>query len=176
MVAAAVVLPWSARLDARIDDSKRLSPRQRQRAFDLIMAQADIGLGIMAADAIDQSNILRTTLLAMSQAVRALAVRPELVLVDGDALPELEMPGRAIIGGDRSHYVIACASIVAKVIRDDLMAFYDAVHPHYGFGRHRGYGTARHEEQLRRLGPCALHRLSFRPVAQAARAGAACPA
>jgi ribonuclease HII len=87
VVAAAVVLPRGARLDARIDDSKRLSPRQRQRAFELIAAQADVGLGIMAADAIDQSNILRTTLLAMSQAVRALGVPPELVLVDGDALP-----------------------------------------------------------------------------------------
>ena len=155
------------RLPIRIDDSKRLTARQRARAFDVIAAHADIGFGLVSADEIDRRNILQATLTAMAQAVCRLPRVPDLVLVDGPVVPPLGMPCRPIVHGDQRRYVIACASIMAKVFRDRLMSRYHCLVPGYDFDRHKGYGTSRHAQRLRALGVSALHRKSFKPVRDA---------
>ena len=167
VVAAAVILE-RRRLPVRIDDSKRLTPRGRARAFEVIAAHAEIGVGILCAEEIDRRNILQATLLAMQEAVLDLSGPADLVLVDGPmAPPSSSPPWWPIVHGDQRSYVIACASIVAKVVRDRLMEFYHDLYPRYGFKQHKGYGTAAHAMCLARFGPCVLHRQSFRPVAQA---------
>ena len=156
---------WWGGLPVRIDDSKRLTSTQRQAAFEIICQSADIGIGIVCADEIDQRNILEATLLAMRQAIAGLSCEPELILVDGSCAPSLEIPCWPIVRGDQRSYAISCASIVAKVTRDRLMAFYHELDPRYHFNRHKGYGTSLHARALRALGPSALHRLTFQPVA-----------
>ncbi len=170
VVAAAVVLQPGARLPGA-NDSKQLSPTQRQELDIAVRAQARaVGLAEVAAPEIDRINIRQATLLAMRQAVAALAVIPELVLVDGrDTIPELTVPQRAVIGGDGRSLVIACASIVAKVHRDQLMVEFDALYPGYGFAGHKGYGSAKHLAALAELGPCPIHRQSFAPIRQLAQ-------
>jgi len=163
VVAAAVILPAPLRR-VRIDDSKRLSALQRARAFDAILRRARVGVGVVCAEEIDRVNILRATLAAMAQAVGELRPAPELVLVDGNTAPPIPMACWPIIGGDRRYGLIACASIVAKVVRDELMAFYHELYPAYEFIRHKGYGTSLHAERLAALGPSLLHRHSFEPV------------
>lgn len=148
----------------RIDDSKRLSPRQRALAYHIILKQAIVGIGIVPADSIDADNIRQATLQAMAKAVADLSVPPELVLVDGRDVPPVHLPCRPIVGGDRSSYPIACASIIAKVTRDRLMEFYHRLFPTYGFDRHKGYGTSLHSDALTQHGPSFLHRLTFAPV------------
>lgn len=163
VVAAAVILR-QAPLPLRIDDSKRLTAAQRTRAFHAIVERAEVGIGIVCAEDIDRRNILQATLLAMQQAVEDLPRPPERVLIDGNAVPSIPIPCQAIVRGDQCCYVISCASIVAKVLRDRLMAFYHELVPQYAFHRHKGYGTALHTERLRVWGPSVLHRRSFRPV------------
>ena len=165
VVAAAVVLT-QPRLRVRIDDSKRLTPRARARAFDVILDHAEVGVGMVCAQEIDRRNILRATFLAMQEAVAELPTSPDLILVDGAIAPAFPCSCWPIPHGDQRCYAISCASIVAKVVRDGLMAYYHELYPEYGFDRHKGYGTSFHLEQLRRCGPSALHRFSFRPVAQ----------
>ncbi len=175
VVAAAVLLPASRnhrlsptpRLShVRIDDSKRLSPQQRLRAYQAIVEDAVIGVGIVPADVIDTDNILQATFRAMQQAVADLSRQPELILVDGPHAPQLSMPCWPILHGDQLSYPIACASIVAKVTRDALMAFYHRLFPHYRFDHHKGYGTALHALRLARWGPSLLHRMSFQPISR----------
>jgi ribonuclease HII len=172
VVAAAVILhpssaivsakPW--RSSIRIDDSKALTARQRERAFECILRDAHVGVGLACAEEIDQHNILQAALRAMARAIGDLPIRPELILVDGPAAPHVEMPCWPVIHGDALSRVIACASIVAKVTRDRLMQFYHRVLPHYAFDEHKGYGTSRHRLALAQWGPSPLHRLTFRPV------------
>ena len=169
VVAAAVVLPhgWGsrrARLPVRIDDSKALTARQRDRAFECILRCAQVGVGLACAEEIDQRNILQATLLAMARAIGDLPIHPELILVDGPAAPHVEIPCWPVIHGDAVSRVIACASIVAKVTRDRLMRFYHRLLPHYAFDEHKGYGTSRHRLALTQWGPSPLHRLSFQPI------------
>ena len=154
-----------ARLSVRIDDSKRLTSTQRVRAFHVIREHADVGFGIVCADDIDRRNILQATLVAMQQAVQDLPNVPDLILVDGNTSPRLDTPCRPLVRGDQRSYVIACASIMAKVLRDELMEFYHHLAPRYAFNRHKGYGTAMHAARLRQFGPSVFHRYSFRPVA-----------
>lgn len=163
VVAAAVVLRRQ-RLPVRIDDSKRLTPPARTKACRVILASADVGIGVSSPEEIDRHNILQATLLAMQRAIDDLPRRPNRVVVDGTAAPLVGMPCETMIRGDQRHYAISCASIVAKVIRDQLMMFYDALYPGYAFGVHKGYGTPLHAAQLGRLGPCLLHRRSFAPI------------
>jgi ribonuclease HII len=121
------------------------------------------GVGIVSHSEIDRLNILRATMHAMAEAVSKLSPVPEHVLVDGPADPlGGATPCTAIVGGDRLCFSIAAASIVAKVTRDRLMAEYDSRYPGYGFARHKGYGTSAHLAALRELGPCEIHRRSFR--------------
>lgn len=168
VVAAAVILPVR-RWRVRIDDSKRLTPRQRQRAFGVILEYAEVGFGIVCAAEIDRCNILRASLAAMRDAVEDLPAPPQLVLADGPYAPPLTVPCRPLVHGDQRHRAIAAASIMAKVLRDHLMTFYHRLLPDYGFHRHKGYGTPLHARQLQRFGPSALHRMSFAPVAASLR-------
>ena len=165
VVAAAVVLGRTLS-GIRIDDSKRLSVRQRLHAYQAILEHALIGVGIMPAPTIDLQNIRQATLRAMEQAVANLPCEPALVLVDGQDVPRLTVPCQPLVGGDHLSYPIACASIVAKVTRDRLMTFYHRLFPAYRFDRHKGYGTTLHLAVLRTWGPSPIHRMSFQPVSR----------
>lgn len=164
VVAAAVMLDPERPIPG-LADSKRLPASRREQLAACVRAQAlAVGVAVVEADEIDRLNILRATLVAMGDAIAALRPLPREVLVDGDRCPDLDMPARAIVGGDALEPAIAAASIVAKVERDRIMRALDGVHPGYGFGAHKGYGTRAHLEALHRLGPCAAHRRSFAPV------------
>lgn len=166
VVAAAVILD-PARLIDGLDDSKKLSARKRETLAHLIKRDA-LAWAIAEATVaeIDELNILHATMLAMRRAVAALATKPELVLVDGNRLPGLDVPARAIVQGDALEPCISAASILAKTHRDALLETLDARYPDYGFARHKGYPTAEHLRNLARLGPTPEHRRSFAPVAQ----------
>lgn len=166
VIAAAVIFKPETPVIAGIDDSKRLSARQREELFVKIQSAAwGIGVGSAAPEEIDSINILQATYLAMRRAVVQLPMNADHLLVDGRGLPQLEIPGDALIKGDRRSMSIAAASIIAKVTRDRLMEEYEALHPGYGFAQHKGYPTAAHIEAIRRRGPCAIHRRSFHPRA-----------
>lgn len=162
----------------RIDDSKKLQPSQREKAFKEISARAIFGTGIKDNKYIDRVNIHMATLAAMKQAVKKLVskfcrrankkeidIRKDIcVLVDGvfgGFLPYKTIP---IIKGDSKSFSIAAASIVAKVTRDAIMNQYDKKYPLYGFSKHKGYGTKFHLEAMKRYGPCSIHRKSFAPL------------
>jgi ribonuclease HII len=164
VVAAAVILD-PTRPIAGLADSKKLSAAKREALYQLIMTQAlAVGVGRSEAVEIDQINILQATLVAMRRAVLALSVVPELLLIDGNRCPAIDIPARAIIGGDDLEPCISAASIIAKVTRDREMAEYEAQYPGYGFAQHKGYGTKVHMAALQILGASAQHRKSFAPV------------
>jgi ribonuclease HII len=167
VMAAAVVLPLSADLPwlRLVRDSKQLSPKQRERVFDLVQrAGIPFGLGSVPHATIDEVGIVQATRMAMAQAVESLPSRPDFLLVDALSLPEVDLPQKGIIRGDQLSFSIACASIVAKVSRDRQMMELDGMYPGYGLARHKGYGTRQHLQCLGQLGPCAIHRRSFAPV------------
>lgn len=164
VVAAAVILD-PTRPIAGLADSKKLSEVRREHLSELICAQALAwSLGRAEVEEIDAINILQASLLAMRRAVDGLATTPAYALVDGNRLPALACPGRAIVGGDDSEPSISAASIIAKVARDREMVALDARYPGYGLARHKGYPTKAHLEALGRLGVTAIHRRSFAPV------------
>jgi len=168
VVAAAVLLPESELPElAQADDSKKLSVAQRERLFPLICAKAlAVSVSWAHAGDIDRENILRSTLNAMRRAVSRIREDGALVIVDGNhPIPNLAREQVPLIGGDAKSLCVACASIVAKVVRDRWMAVMDRRYPLYGFSRHKGYGTALHMERLRALGPSPIHRRSFAPLA-----------
>ncbi|WP_242355292.1 ribonuclease HII [Anaeromyxobacter sp. SG64] len=167
VVAGACILPRDYR-PRGIDDSKQLDRRERERLAEDIRANA-ICWAVARAEVeeIDRLNIYRAGLLALTRAVQGLATLPGHVLIDARKLPELPLPQTPIIHGDALSLTIAAASILAKTARDALMTELDAVHPGYGFCRHKGYPTAEHFEALRRLGACPVHRRSFQPVREA---------
>jgi ribonuclease HII len=163
VVAAAVVLHEGAIPDG-LRDSKALSAAQRELLFDLIMETAEVGIGIADVPRIDSDNILAATLWAMGSAVRNLGMQPGSALVDGNRPPKLDCPVQTIVKGDALSLSIAAASIIAKVTRDRMMSELAALHPDYGFDRHKGYGTPQHRAALERFGVTDCHRRSFRPV------------
>jgi ribonuclease HII len=164
VVAAAVILDPHRRIRG-LRDSKVMTPRQRDEVACVIRERALCwAVGEASVEEIDRINILQASLLAMRRAVEALDPCAEYALIDGNQLPTLVIPARAVIGGDASEPAISAASILAKTHRDALMRALDAAHPGYGFAEHVGYGTPDHLASLRRLGPCALHRRSFAPV------------
>jgi ribonuclease HII len=164
VVAAAVILD-PARPIVGLADSKRLSERRRDALFDEIRAKALAwSLGRAEVAEIDALNILQASLLAMQRAVLGLQPVPRAALVDGNKLPKLPCPGRAIVGGDASEPCISAASIIAKVARDREMVALDKQYPGYGLARHKGYPTKVHLEALRALGVSVIHRRSFAPV------------
>lgn len=164
-VAAAAVILDSGRVPAGLADSKTLREEARDALFPLILGQARaVAFALVPPAEIDRLNIRRATLECMRRAVAALAVRPDLVLVDGRDIPDgLPCPGRAIIGGDGIEASIAAASIVAKVMRDRLMRQLGSDCPAYGFEIHKGYGTLRHRQAVAREGASPHHRRSFAP-------------
>ncbi|MEA3347074.1 MAG: ribonuclease HII [Candidatus Auribacterota bacterium] len=149
-----------------IDDSKKISSARRKKVFNYLVSSKDvaIGFGVISEEVIDDTNIREASFEAMRKALFSLPLKPDHVIVDGYSIPQLEIPQRGVIGGDRECLSIAAASIIAKVIRDDMMDRFDKEYPGYGFSQHKGYGTRAHMESLRRLGPCKIHRKSFRPV------------
>lgn len=162
--AAAVILD-AARPVSGLADSKKLSEGKRLRLAAEIKANAIAWCVASASvEEIDRLNILQATLLAMRRAVEGLAVRPCEVLVDGNRLPVLEVPARAIVGGDASVAEISAASILAKTARDAEMMRLHETAPQYGLDRHKGYGTAAHLDALQRFGAAEFHRSSFGPV------------
>lgn len=167
VVAGACVLPRDYR-PRGIDDSKQLDRAERERlAADIRRNAICWAVGRAEVEEIDRLNIYRAGLLALRRAVEALSLRPDHLLIDARKLPELGIPQTPIVHGDALSLTIAAASILAKTTRDALMADLDAVHPGYGFARHKGYPTAEHFDALGRLGACCVHRRSFAPVRQA---------
>lgn len=167
VVAAAVILDARAPIQG-LADSKQLSPRRREQLFDEIRAKAlCCSIAQASVQEIDRLNILQATMLAMQRAVQGLRLKPNKVLVDGNRLPPLEVLAEAVVSGDALIPAISAASILAKVTRDRLLDELHAVYPGYGFDRHKGYGTAQHLLALQTLGPLAIHRRSFSPVARA---------
>lgn len=166
VLAAAVILP--EHFDPTgITDSKKLSARQRERAYERIVAEAiAFGIGHCEAAEIDRINILRATHEAMRRALAALPIKADEVWVDGLPVANLHPNCHNLIGGDSLNLSIAAASIIAKVTRDRLLVQYDALWPEYGFAGHKGYGSAEHLAALEKHGPCPIHRRTFGPVAQ----------
>jgi ribonuclease HII len=171
--AAAVVLPrrLSPRLAASLDDSKKLTPEEREHAFGLLLiarsrGHVDFAVGAASVAEIERINILQAALLAMRRAVARLALLPDLALVDGNQPPRLDCPVRCIIGGDALEPAISAASIVAKVLRDRAMTRLAARHPGYGWEANAGYATVAHRAALQLLGPTPHHRSTFGSVRQ----------
>jgi ribonuclease HII len=149
----------------KIDDSKRLSVSARRKAFEAIVRVAEVGIGWVGPEQIDRVGIGRATDLAMLQAITRLPRVPQLVMVDGKRVPfDCSTPAVPVVRGDGRSLRIACASIVAKVLRDRWMERLDRFYPEYGFLKHKGYGTRQHLRALRWLGPSCFHRFSFRPI------------
>ena len=161
VVTAAVILPKDFSL-LGVDDSKKLSPKRREELFEQIKDSAVCwAIGRREPDRIDGINILEATKEAMLDAILALPVKPDHVLIDAVRLPGLEMPQTSIIKGDARSVSIAAASILAKVTRDREMVEMAEIYPGYAFESNKGYGTAAHYEGLRALGPCPIHRKTF---------------
>jgi ribonuclease HII len=163
VVAAAVVLDPD-RIPAGLNDSKKLTEAEREALFEPIIRSARVGIGIADVDRIDRDNILQASLWAMAQAMEQIE-GVALALVDGNRAPPLACTVQTIVEGDSRSLSIAAASIIAKVTRDRIMIGHDGTYPQYGFARHKGYGTAFHQQALTRHGPTPLHRKSFAPVA-----------
>ena len=168
VVAGAVVFPRWFRPDGsvleQLNDSKKLSARVREE-LTLEIKKHALGWAVAAVepDTIDQINILQATMLAMNEAVAALPVRPELLLVDGNRFrTEIPIPYETIVKGDSKVFSIAAASVLAKTHRDELMAACALQYPLYGFERHAGYGTRAHVEAIVQYGRCPIHRRSFK--------------
>lgn len=166
VVAAAVILKGGRPIPG-VTDSKRLRQQQRQLLYRRIEEEAlAVGVGIVEVPAIEVRNILRAVLLAMEQAVAALRISPDGVLVDGREVPDVHVPVFPIVRGDIECPSISAASIVAKVTRDRIMASYHESYPWYGFDRHKGYGTALHLQFIAEHGISPIHRRTFGPVRQ----------
>lgn len=159
--AAAVVMPYGTIIDG-VNDSKKLTEKKRELLFDTIKEKS-LSYGIAFSDEkeIDEVNILNATFLAMKRAVKSLKIQPDLILVDGNRLPDFDIPAKAIIKGDSLSHSIACASILAKVTRDRLMKELSKKYPEYGFEKHKGYGTKAHYEAIKANGVCEIHRKTF---------------
>lgn len=163
VVAAAVILDVE-HIPANLNDSKVLNEDARAYIYNRIMKTADVGVGIAEVERIDRDNILNATLWAMQEALKALETPAKLALIDGNKAPQLPMRSRTIVKGDSKCLSIAAASVVAKVTRDRMMQAFGRDYPGYGFERHKGYGTAEHQDAIKKLGVCDLHRRSFKPV------------
>ena len=158
---ACVIMPLDDIIEG-VDDSKKLSEKKRNELFEKIKEKA-IAYQIEMVDEqkIDEINILEATKLCMKNAVQGLTLKPDVVLVDAISKLDINVPVRGIIKGDALSYSIGCASILAKVTRDNFMCEIAKEYPEYGFEKHKGYGTKVHIEALKQIGPCEYHRLSF---------------
>ncbi|HPD33353.1 MAG TPA: ribonuclease HII [Candidatus Kapabacteria bacterium] len=163
VVAAAVVLPPYNLFSKEINDSKKLRAAKRDELFDIIQNNAiSIGIGIVDSSIIDKINILNATFLAMEIAISKLNTHPEIYLIDGNRFSKKSDNYITIIDGDSKSYSIASASIIAKVVRDRMMAdTFHHIFPEYGFNEHFGYGTKFHFMKIDEYGPCLIHRTTF---------------
>ena len=161
VVAAAVIFPPGTEL-AGVDDSKQLEPEQRVKLAAAIRQSATaIGVGLAEVSEIDHLNIYHAALLAMRRAIEALSLKPEHLLIDARVIPGIAIPQNSFNKGDGINFSIAAASIIAKTHRDRLMEELEKTYPGYGFAQHKGYGTSEHQNAIRGLGPCPIHRLSY---------------
>lgn len=164
VVAAAVILPPGLDIPG-VDDSKKLTPCRRDELFDIITERAlAVGVGFGDHRLIDRINILQATLEAMKSAVQQLSAPPDFLLIDGISKVPSPIHQQTIKKGDSASLTIAAASIIAKVTRDRLMTDFDNDYPGYGFAGHKGYGSESHMAAIARLGPCEIHRKTFRGV------------
>jgi len=165
VTAGAVILDPDYTIEG-LTDSKKLSEKKRLALEPIIKERALAwGLGWASPEEIDELNIRQANHLAMRRAVEAMGLLPKEIIIDGNDVPSgLPCPARAIIKGDLTEPPISAASILAKTARDKLMCELETAHPGYGFAAHKGYGTKAHSEALIRLGPCSVHRMSFKPV------------
>ena len=162
VVAAAVILPVNCQIEG-LTDSKQLTPHQREVLVGKIHNVAvSVGTGSVDNRTIERINILQAALLAMKMAVEQLTSKPEYLLVDGNKLPDIDIPGEAVPKGDSLSLSIAAASVIAKTTRDSLMVEYDVTYPNYGFKYHKGYPTAQHREAIRQFGVTDIHRNTFK--------------
>lgn len=165
VVAACVVLPDRFIGEEQLDDSKKLTPAKRRELFLLIHEQArEVGVGVIDSQTIDRVNILQATFLAMQRAVDSLNQAPDFLLIDGNRKPGWVGPSEMLVGGEARSLSIAAASIVAKETRDRIMKDYEQLYPHWGFARHKGYGTAAHLAAIQAHGVCDIHRRSYAPI------------
>ena len=166
VVAAAVILNLPEALSLReVNDSKQLSPRQRDKLYPIIIDQCvAYGIGQGSVTEIDELGILPATRLAMMRAVGALSPQPDALIIDAVRLPQVNKPQAVFNFADAISLSVAAASILAKVTRDRLLVDLDAHYPAYQFARHKGYGTQIHRAALQSAGPCEAHRRSFRPI------------
>jgi ribonuclease HII len=165
IAAAVVVTPETACLDG-VDDSKQLTRRRREQLAAAIVSTLTFAVGAASVREIDRLNIRRATALAMHRALVRLGAPPDAVVVDGLAVPELGYAHDALVDGDAKCYAVACASIVAKTVRDRVMRALGARYPDFGWEENAGYGTAAHRAALDARGPTRHHRRSFMPVVQ----------
>lgn len=165
VVVAAVILD-PARPIRGLNDSKQLTEDVREKLYGRIVERALAWTVIFVErEEIDRINIFQATMTGMTRSLMGLSLLPQMALIDGNRLPRtLPCEARAVIGGDATEPSISAASILAKVSRDRHMHALDALHPGYGFAKHKGYGVPEHLEALGRLGPCDAHRRSFAPV------------
>ncbi len=164
VVAAAVILD-PMRPFAGLKDSKQLTEETREQLAPIIKERAlDWSVAHATVEEIDELNILQATMLAMKRAVAGLTVRPNLVLVDGNRVPHLDIAVNAVVGGDETVAAISAASIIAKTTRDHWLMDLDRQYPEYGFAKHKGYGTAEHMAAIEKYGPLPVHRKSFGPI------------
>lgn len=162
VVAAAVAFPPEVWIYG-VDDSKKLPVSRREELFEIIYECAlGVGIGIVSHHRIDKVNIYQAAMQAMAESVSKLDPKPEHILIDGPRYHDNSVPHTSIVDGDAKCFSIAAASIIAKVTRDRIMKQYDQQFPHYGFIRHKGYGTPEHLAALKKFGPCEIHRRSFR--------------
>jgi len=165
VVAAACILDLSKAVPAKLNDSKKLTAKQRDEIGEELRANAlAFGIGTVEAEEIDRINILEATKKAMLLAIEALKPNADFLLIDALQLKHVSLPQKAIIKGDSISYSIAAASVIAKTYRDGLMTELDLQFPQYGFADHKGYGAASHRAAIRDHGPCPLHRKTFRGV------------
>ena len=166
VVAAAAIISPASPLRKLVKDSKKLSPSKREYLYELLMSSDDVIYGIAMVDErmIDKINILMATMMAMELSFNNLSVKPLYALVDGNKSPNLSCKCIPVIGGDATEPSISAASIIAKVTRDRYMFDMDSLYPGYGFRIHKGYPTRDHYTALNSLGPCPIHRKSFKGV------------
>jgi len=166
VVAAAVVLD-PENIPQGLNDSKKLTEKNREALFTKILKSAHVSWTSINAATIDEINIREATLLAMTNSVNHLPVKAEHALIDGRDVPQgLIGIGEALVKGDSRSVSISAASIVAKVVRDRMMIEADTLFPQYGFTGHKGYGSKKHRDAITEYGPCPLHRRSFAPIKQ----------
>lgn len=159
--AAAVILPKGEIIEG-VNDSKKLTEKKREALYDVIKEKAvAYSIALASVEEIEEMNILNATMLAMKRAVDGLDIPADYAMIDGNKIPNLNIPAEYVIKGDANSMSIAAASILAKVTRDRLCADYEKEYPQYGFAKHKGYGTKLHREMILKYGPCKIHRMSF---------------